>query len=174
MPDRPIKDKSPTNPSSQKSAQAAEQERRAAFRHALVVTAEAEELPRGIKLPARISDLSVHGCYLDTLNPFVPGTRLRIRLMKDNETFHSLAVVVYSHNGMGMGVAFTDVDPGARETIQKWLTKLVADKQVQTHSNSQQDSVPGASDDSGMIERLVHILVNKGLLTQEEAKGIFS
>jgi hypothetical protein len=173
MPDRPKKDKFTTNPSSSKTAQAAE-ERRSASRHALVVTAEAEELPGGIKLPARISDLSVRGCYLDTLNPFAPGKRIRIHLTKGNETFHSLAVVVYSHNGMGMGVAFTDIDPSARETIQKWLAEPAGGKPVQTPSDSQQGSVLGPSDDHGKIERLVQILVNKGLLTQEEAREIFS
>ena len=95
-------------------ASVADEDRRSASRIMLVASVEAEEVTSGISLSARTSDVSVHGCYLDTINPFSPGTRIRVHLTKGNETFHSLAVVTYAHQGMGMGVAFMEISPEAR------------------------------------------------------------
>jgi hypothetical protein len=177
MPNLPKRNESLGSPSLRESVQAATEERRSANRHALVVNAEAEELTAGIKLPGRISDLSAYGCYLDTMNPFSSGTRIRVRLTKGNETFQSLALVIYSHDALGMGISFTDVNPGAQETLQRWLAESAGVKPAEMSSNSQQDPVTGASDGRFKVvqfERLVQILANKGVLTQEELRRIFS
>jgi hypothetical protein len=177
MLNRPGKDSPSSGSSAQKGAKAAAEERRGASRHAFVLNAEAEDLGAGIKLPARVSDLSVYGCYLDTLNPFPAGTRTRIRLWKGNENFLSFAVVIYSHDSMGMGVAFTDVTPAAQETLQNWLGETAG----RNPSERPSDSTPGAIVEakhnrtkSAQIERLVQIFVSKGLLTSEEARRILS
>ena len=177
MPNQPKQIGTLGSPSPRETVQAATEERRSANRHALVVNAEAEELTAGIKLPGRISDLSVYGCYLDTMNPFSPGTRIRIRLSKGNETFQSLALVIYSHGALGMGISFTDVNPGAQETLQRWLAEPAAVKPPEMSSHFQQDPVLGPSGDgvkSVRFERLVQILANKGVLTQEELRRIFN
>jgi PilZ domain len=177
MPNQPKKFETVGSPSPRESVQTATEERRSANRHPLVVTAEAEELTTGIKLPGRISDLSVYGCYLDTMNPFSPGSRIRIRLSKGNEIFQSLALVIYSHDALGMGISFTDVNPGAQEILQRWLAEPAGVKPAEMSANSRQDAATGARDDrlkALQFERLVQILANKGVLTQEELRRIFS
>jgi PilZ domain-containing protein len=177
MPNQPKKIETLGSPSLRESVQATTEERRSANRHPLVVTAEAEELTTGIKLPGRISDLSKYGCYLDTMNPFPPGTRIRIRLSKGNEIFQSLALAIYSHDALGMGISFTDVSPGAQETLQRWLAKPGGVKPAEMSSDSLLDPVLGANDGrfkAVQFERLVQILANKGLLTQEELRRIFN
>ncbi len=159
------------------AAPVAEQDRRLTSRNTLVASVEAEELANGMSLSARTSDVSVHGCYLDTLNPFSPGTRIRAHLTKGNETFHSLAVVVYVHDALGMGVAFTEISPSAREMIQRWMANQEGGKSFQAPLTSEQNPIPGVPKDgrtSLPIERLLQILVTKGLLTLEDVRGIFS
>jgi hypothetical protein len=177
MGNHPVKDEVVRTAARRERAQIAEQERRSAFRNMLVASAEAEELTHGMSLPARTSDVSVHGCYLDTINPFLPGTRIRVHLTKGNETFHSLAVVTYAHKGMGMGVAFTEISRDAREIIQKWIAELESGRASLAPSSSVQNPAPGIPNDSRTtlrVERLVQILVKKGLLTQEEVRRILS
>jgi len=177
MANHPVNDEV-VQPSAQcEAAQGPEPERRVARRNTLVASVEAEELTNGMSLSARTSDVSAHGCYLDTLNPFSAGARIRVHLTKGNEIFHSLAVVVYVHEGLGMGVAFTEIGPSAREMIQRWMAELDGSKPLQGPSNSEQNSIPGVPYDGLAIlpiERLVQILVAKGLLTQKEVRGIFS
>jgi PilZ domain-containing protein len=176
MPNRP-EDGPFSVPAPRKSSAAGTAERRGASRHALVVNAEAEDLAARIKLPARVSDLSVYGCYLDTLNPFPAGTRTRIRLWKGDENFASTAVVVYSHESMGMGVAFTDVEPAAKQILRKWLGEAQGEISSENSSDSRRDTARDAGPQrtkAEHVEKLVQILLNKGLLTVEEAQRILS
>jgi hypothetical protein len=53
-------------------------ERREAPRHPFIASAEETDLASGARLPARVSELSLNGCYLDTLNLFPKGTRIRL------------------------------------------------------------------------------------------------
>jgi len=141
----------------------------------LVASVEAEEITNGISLSARTSDVSVQGCYLDTINPFPPGTGIRVHLTKGNETVHSLAVVTYAHQGLGMGVAFTEISQDAREIIERWIADLGSGNPSPAFSRSIRNPPPGISNDdrtTSPVERLVQILVKKRLLTHEEARRI--
>jgi hypothetical protein len=176
MGDYPVKNERIQIPERER-AQIAEEDRRSASRNMLVASAEAEELTHGVSLSARTSDISVHGCYLDTLNPFSPGTRIRVHLTKGNETFHSLAIVTYAHEGMGMGIAFTEISQQAREMIQKWIADVDSGTELTAYSSSEQNSVREIFSDKPTtccMERLLQILVKKGVLTQEEVREILS
>ena len=160
-----------------RGAPVADLERRSVSRSMLVASVEAEEITNGISLSARTSDVSVHGCYLDTINPFSPGTRIRVHLTKGNETFHSLGVVTYTHQGMGMGVAFMEISPEAREIVQGWIAELESGKARPAPSSSAQIPAAGIPNDGRItlrVERLMQILVKKGVLTQEESRSISS
>ena len=96
-------------------------ERRSAVRHPLVLSAEVVELPRGAKLQARTSDISVTGCYIDTLNPIPEGSRVRLRIIHHDETFEAIGKVVYVSYGLGMGVAFTEVSNEELARLDHWF-----------------------------------------------------
>jgi len=86
-------------------------ERRRNLRFAFTATVEAIETKTGTKVIGRTSDLSLGGCYVDTLSPFPVGTEAKIRIMRDTETFEAQVKVVYSSIGMGMGLAFVSAQP---------------------------------------------------------------
>jgi PilZ domain len=97
-------------------------ERRSAPRHAMILTAEVIELPRGMKLNARTADISRTGCYIDTLNPIPKGSEVRIRLTHGEETFVTSARVVYVSYGLGMGVAFVNVEEEQLARLDRWFS----------------------------------------------------
>src|SRR5580692_5347881 len=82
------------------------EERRRNLRFPFTATVEATENIRGTKVTGRTSDLSLGGCYVDTLNPFSVGTDAKVRIQRENVTFEAQARVIFSANGMGMGLAF--------------------------------------------------------------------
>lgn len=96
-------------------------ERRNARRHALVLAASVMELPRGAKLRARTSDISHTGCYLDTLNPFPKGSQVRIRITHRKEVLEAVGRVVYVSAGLGMGIAFEEIDSAQQAMLVRWL-----------------------------------------------------
>jgi Ribonuclease G/E len=98
-------------------------ERRNAPRYPLVLAAEVVELPRGVKLNARTSDLSRTGCYIDTLNPVPQGSQVRVRITHRQDIFEAVASVVYVSAGHGMGVCFTQITAQQQATLDKWLNE---------------------------------------------------
>lgn len=102
-------------------------ERRSAPRRTLVLAAEVTELSAGPKLGARTSDVSLTGCYFDTLNPVSKGSLVRIRLTHFDEAFEATARVIYVSPGLGMGVAFENVDPAQLSILERWLKRRSKD-----------------------------------------------
>jgi hypothetical protein len=92
-----------------------------------VASAEVTELGSGssTKLSARISEIGLGGCYVDTLNPFPEGTLVRVRILRDGGAFETQAKVVYTDMRFGMGVAFIEIPPNQRSILENWLAELV-------------------------------------------------
>ena len=70
---------------------------------------------------ARIGDISHGGCYVDSIVEIHPGEEVSFHF-KDLDkplTFHG--VVVYTLQGVGFGVKFTDLDEAAREHLESIL-----------------------------------------------------
>jgi hypothetical protein len=98
-------------------------ERRASPRHFLVLGAEIFDEKSRTKANARTTDVSRTGCYLDTMNPFITGAVIRLKLTLDGETFESRGRVAYTAQGMGMGIAFLEPDPGQIAILERWLAE---------------------------------------------------
>ena len=73
-------------------------------------------------LTATISDISLEGCYVETLQPFPMGTRLELTLAHDNSEIRVQATVCSVHPRTGMGVSFVDVDNDNRERLERVIT----------------------------------------------------
>src|SRR5215470_6485703 len=102
-------------------------ERRRAPRYPLIASAEVIEVQTKTRLRARISDLSIVGCYLDTTNSLPAGTEVMVHIAHNEEIFGALGIIAYCHPNMGMGVRFTDVPLDQHEILEKWLTTRVRD-----------------------------------------------
>lgn len=61
------------------------------------------------------------GCYVITGSPFSKGIRVSLRIMRGGTTFAGSGSVVYSKPKYGMGIAFTEIDPGSLATLGEWI-----------------------------------------------------
>ena len=102
-----------------------DQERRRAPRLSFIASAEVLAENREPRMPARISDLSALGCYVDTINPLPHGTPIQIKILKETQQFEAPATVVYSHTHLGMGLAFREVQPNSQSVLESWLNTSV-------------------------------------------------
>jgi hypothetical protein len=101
------------------------EKRRAVRRIQLVATAEVTARDTETKLSARMSELGLGGCYVDTLSPFPTGTLLHLRIIRDGGAFECEAKVVYVHEGFGMGIAFTNMALDQRRVLENWIADLL-------------------------------------------------
>jgi hypothetical protein len=99
---------------------------RSVLRCLLVASAEVTDLHSGTRLSARISELSVGGCYVDALTPFPEGTLVKLRIIRDQGAFESNGKVVYTHANFGMGIAFTNVTSDERSILEAWIAEIIS------------------------------------------------
>ena len=100
-------------------------ERRSTPRYPFIATAELIEQSSDTRMSTRVSELGLHGCYLDMMNPFPQGTGVLIKIYTDAEFFEAQALVVYAQPNMGMGVKFTEVKPHFLAVLQQWLLRAM-------------------------------------------------
>ena len=102
-----------------------EVDRRRAPRYPFVATAEIVETSSGARIYARVSDLSLYGCYLDMSNPLPTGAHVFVKIFTDTDFFEADASVAYSQPNLGVGLAFRDVKPSFLPTLHKWLLQAM-------------------------------------------------
>ncbi len=109
-----------------KSAVGSQRTPRSVPRYRFIATVVVTEPSSGTRLPAKTSELSINGCYIDTLNPFPEATLVRLRIIKDDGVFETPGRVLYCHPGFGMGIVFIDSTPDQRALLEGWLAELAA------------------------------------------------
>ena len=105
---------------------AAHATRRKAPRFMLVDTAYFGEARTQGTTRARTNDVSLDGCYLETMNPLPVGTMIRVRLELGGSPFEANARVVHAQPHMGMGVQFVEVEPHYLLVLKNWLAQAAA------------------------------------------------
>jgi len=95
-------------------------ERRNASRADLLTEVEYEG--GGVRAQTRVSDISLTGVFIDALSPLPEGSNLRLSFtLPGGRRVTTEGVVVHSQPAIGMGVAFTALDPEDALVIQKHL-----------------------------------------------------
>jgi PilZ domain len=150
-------------------------ERRCASRSPFVAPVELIDIRTGSRIQARIADLSLRGCYVDTLNPLPIGSAVRLQIRRADEIFDALANVSSSHVGSGMGLVFADLTLPQRTRLCSWLgeTPLPPETEFSPVPPPRRRR-PVADEDQPYAVKLIHVLVRKGLLSQSEASELLS
>ena len=152
----------------------AEGERRGTERRTFTAGADILELSSGARFSTRTTDLGPGGCFVDTANPFPVGSKLQLHLHKGKSSFETAGTVVYSQNGLGMGVAFDDLDDARHTALANWLSEVTGERvvvcdpvQVQKRASDFQRRA-----ESPALVRLVRLMISKGILTEAEGASV--
>jgi hypothetical protein len=101
-------------------------ERRSVPRYGLIAQSDVVEPESGLRISGRISELSRKGCYVDVLNTLPTQTAVEVRISRDQGTFISPGKVIYTQEGMGMGIGFLDTLADQLKVLDSWLAELNA------------------------------------------------
>jgi hypothetical protein len=71
-------------------------------------------------VPARVTELSLRGCFLETSASFEMRFPVLIKLYNSGEYFEAEATVLYIKPS-GMGLLFHKIRPHFRTVLQKWI-----------------------------------------------------
>jgi hypothetical protein len=75
------------------------------------------------RVEARVSKLSLNGCYVDMPNALPVGSGVRIKIFAESDCFEATAKVVYAHVNLGMGLAFQEVSLKSGSILREWLDR---------------------------------------------------
>ena len=142
---------------------------RSAFTAAVVVV----EPKSGTRIDAHTSDLSIGGCYVDTMSPFPQGTDVQLRLTTREKSFNTKARVTYSLIGVGMGLGFTAVGPEQLSILEKWFAELRGELQPELPLADEEQPPYRATaniEEHYVLEELLVLMMRNGLLTDEEGE----
>jgi hypothetical protein len=112
------------------------QERRRAPRYPFVASADLVETESRIQLSARVTDLSLYGCYFETMNPFPAGRSILIKIVSGPVFFKARGTVVYSQANRGMGVEFQALHPSFLKVLQGWLLEAERARGTPIHAKA--------------------------------------
>lgn len=152
------------------------EERRKHPRYPFTAAAEVVESKTQARVTGRSSDLAIGGCFIDAMSPFPTGTSVVVRLAYNQRKFEAKARVAYSQSGMGMGLAFTQVEPDHRWILEQWLGELSGQPEARLKLvESEGPSAPAAGGNDEpryVLNELIVTLIRKGVLTDKEGKAL--
>jgi hypothetical protein len=98
-----------------------EQDRRRMSRYFFSAEAELCEPQTEVRVTSRVGDLSLHGCYLDMMNPFPADTLVTLKIKFGDEIFQSDGRIVYAIPNVGAGATFVNVDSKGQALLERWV-----------------------------------------------------
>jgi hypothetical protein len=96
-------------------------EKRRGPRYTFIASAELIEERADVRIASRVSELSLHGCYLDMMNPFPTGTKVLVKISAGEGFFEAKAKIIYSQPNMGAGLGFLQVAADSQIVLERWL-----------------------------------------------------
>src|SRR5438046_10306731 len=107
-----------------------EQDRRRSPRYPFAGSIEMREGASADKRTARVKELSMNGCYVDTESPYPIGASLAIKLFTESEFFEAQASVIYAQPDQGMALMFRETKPYYLMVVRKWLLAPLLSRKV--------------------------------------------
>lgn len=164
---------SSNTPETDSNAVAAPAERRRNLRFPFSAAVEMTESATGAKIHGRTADLGLGGCYIDTLTPLPVGAEIKLKILKEDESFEAHGRVMFSQMGMGMGIAFISAQPNQVRTFQKWIQAISGDSApISEREAVRAPSDRSRADSDAVLSELILTLMKKKVLTDAEGKDL--
>jgi hypothetical protein len=79
-------------------------------------------------LVAKVTDLSLNGCFIQTPFPSPLNALILVKIFHEDAYFEGKARVVHVQEASGMGVSFREVKPHCQSVLQKWILSAMRSK----------------------------------------------
>ena len=107
------------------------QEKRRGPRYSFIASAELIEEKADVRIASRVSELSLHGCYLDMMNPFPTDTLVLVKIAAGDAFFEAKSKIIYSQPNMGAGVGFLQIEGPSQAVLGRWLDEAAREQKRQ-------------------------------------------
>lgn len=119
---------------------------------------------------ARLTDISLGGCYLEIMSPLPVLTYVNLVLTLEEQRLQGKGQVVVSHPHFGMGVQFIDLSPADRQMLESWIAAL-APKVVPPLGRRGGENPARILDKEAaalLVQAVTEFFLNKPVMSREE------
>jgi PilZ domain-containing protein len=146
-------------------------ERRATPRFKCEGSAQVRAENSDVRTWGSITDVSLHGCYLEMTATFPVGTTVFIQLELGGNRVDVKGEVRVNYPFLGMGIAFREVTPQNRLKLGEMVLKAAREvRLVAPHAGDNQPTwvMPQVSDPKAVVAALGNFFSRKSSLSREE------
>ena len=119
---------------------------------------------------ARLTDISLGGCYLETMSPLPVLTYINLGLILEEQHLNAKGQVVVAHPNFGMGIQFIDMSAADRKMLEGWIATLAP--KVVTPLGRRGGENPARTLDKEsaalLVQAVTEFFLNKSALSREE------
>jgi hypothetical protein len=148
-------------------------ERRTQSRHQLAVGADITDVKSGVQLKARTNDIGSGGCFVDVLSPLPTGTSVKLRFSRGDIHVEVSGDVIYSQNGLGMGIAFHPMEPGEQRHLDLCIDGFAHPKAPPMPSYTSPGPPQRAASEE-LVKKVIVLLVNRGVIQEEDGTALLN
>ena len=151
-------------------------ERRRSLRYRCSGSAEFRADDSDIRMWGTLTDISLHGCYVEMSTTFPVDTRVELALETLGIRVRLIGNVRVSYPFLGMGISFTEIEPGQQRQLEQMMFALASQggPAVQTPSSSDKpgkselSTAVAAAEPQTVLEEVREFFVENRLLSREE------
>jgi hypothetical protein len=125
----------------------------------------------GVRMWGTLTDISLHGCYVEMSNTYPVDTKANLVLKSFGIRIEVTGVVRTSYPFLGMGICFSKIDPDAQHHLTQLIDALAGHRRVlplpPTEARSAIDPVSSV-DPTTFLHEITEFFRSNQLLSREE------
>ena len=142
-------------------------EKRGSVRYKCEGTIEMHEAGCQAPTCAIVTDVSMHGCYVDTHATYPVGKALGLKLDVNGIAVQANGVVRVNYPYLGMGISFVEVPEENKARLREILRIALHPPAVNDSPKASLGAVPATSDSAAAIHALIEFFQENQMLTRE-------
>ena len=124
-----------------------------------------------VRMWGTLTDVSLHGCYVEMSTTFPVGTKVELHLEALGIRVHAHGTVRVSYPFLGMGICLTNLEPGQQAQLEQLLAAVVGQNSLPDPALARENAVhevAGTAEPLVLVEELRRHFLNHPMLSREE------
>ena len=138
-------------------------------------SAHINEIGKAVAIWTTFSDISLHGCYVESTTTYRAGVKLGLKLEANGFRVEAIGEVRVSYPHLGMGISFSQLSEEDRERLRELVRSisrpsviLGARAAVPAPSTLQPAGSPPVADPGAALQAMVNFFEDRHMMGREE------
>ena len=150
---------------------ASRRERRRSPRFLCSGSIELQAEGHDVRMWGKLTDVSLHGCYVEMPTTFPVDTRVILVMESLGVRVRTPATIRVSYPFLGMGICFSDTEPGQQEQLELLLRGLAGQRALLNKPPVEERGLPdivASADPQIFVEKITDFFRHNGSLSRDQ------